>query len=164
MSVAHVTIIGGGKNSRALSRRLEQGAALLLRRLRVRHMSLDVFLISGREMVKLKKASWHLGARRGMPGRVPATKGKGVVDVLAFPEDGFFPHPDRSSPLLGEIYLNLNLARRDPERALFLLMHGMLHLVGYAHGNERDARRMERFEDKLWRDVLLSVLISAPRR
>ncbi len=74
------------------------------------------------------------------------------VDVLAFPT-GDFPAPDAPSGRLGEVYLNQVIARRDPDRALYLLIHGILHLAGFSHGRKRDTIRMEKLEREICRAV-----------
>jgi len=67
-------------------------------------------------------------------------KGAAVVDVLAFPNNDF-PVPGEA-PYLGEIYLNRDIVRESPGRGRFLLIHGMLHLLGYRHDNKHDIIKM----------------------
>ncbi len=78
-----------------------------------------------------------------------------VVDVLSFPAitktaagkpAPDFPSPDAPRGRLGEVYLNRAIAARDPDRALFLLVHGILHLCGYDHRLKRDTMEMEKLE------------------
>lgn len=71
-----------------------------------------------------------------------------VVDVLAFPAKDF-PSPEHPTKYLGEVYINAALARRDFPRARFLLIHGILHLLGYRHERKRDTIVMERLEQEL---------------
>jgi probable rRNA maturation factor len=60
------------------------------------------------------------------------------TNVLSFP----------LSRTSGEIYLNMPLCRREArsfgttpkEHAVFLLIHGCLHLKGYDHGKKMEAR------------------------
>lgn len=87
----------------------------------------------------------------------------GPTDVLAFPvEDltpGHIPHltPDEPPLNLGdvflcpsEIYARAVTENIDPESFLFLLLaHGILHLLGYDHGDDEQALQMERREDEL---------------
>ena len=70
--------------------------------------------------------------------------------------------------LLGDVVISVETARRDAEEAgegfeselYFLLLHGVLHLLGYDHerGSEEDARCMEARErevfEQLRRDFL----------
>jgi len=75
------------------------------------------------------------------------------TDVLAFPMD---------PPMLGEIFLCPSEVRkravlwgRTPAlHARYLFVHGLLHLYGYDHEGETEARRMERLERKIVEYVL----------
>lgn len=87
----------------------------------------------------------------------------GPTDVLAFPvEDlapGHIPHltPDEPPLNLGDVFLcpseiNAHAVTEgiDPEEFLCLLLaHGILHLLGYDHGDDEQALLMERREDEL---------------
>jgi rRNA maturation RNase YbeY len=77
-------------------------------------------------------------------------KVKPVVDVLSFPNPAGFPAPHMSKTKrhLGEIFLNENL-RKDAPRVRHLVIHGLLHLSGYTHEEERDTIRMQREEDRI---------------
>lgn len=109
-------------------------AAQILKQLGKPGTSVDIILLPGRDLARLKK---RFGLHK--PGRIP--------DVLAFPEPGRFPHPElQGKRLLGEVYLNREL---DPERLGPILIHGVLHLVGYAHERKNDILKMERMERKL---------------
>jgi probable rRNA maturation factor len=65
--------------------------------------------------------------------------------------------------LLGDVVISAETAARDAgeanisaeEELYFLLLHGILHLLGYDHerGNEADARRMRAREQELFRVV-----------
>ncbi len=94
----------------------------------------------------------------------------GPTDVLAFPMDDYEVdhgpgHSDDDEPaLLGDIVLCPTVAekqaktaghRRDDE--LFLLtVHGILHLLGYDHGDPQSEREMFGLQGRLvlaWRDA-----------
>ncbi len=73
--------------------------------------------------------------------------------VLSFGPDGGFPHPElpKGVRYLGEIVLAPRVVAARGEDPYFLVLHSILHLLGYTHG-QRDARmRMERRERMLWR-------------
>lgn len=108
----------------------------VLRKLRVRNAHAAVFLLSGREMAALKRKCTRKTSKK-------------TVDVLAFPEPAGFPHPEAKKRPLGEVYINANIARRDPVRARHLLVHGILHLLGYTHESKGDTLKMEKLEKKL---------------
>lgn len=79
------------------------------------------------------------------------------TNVLAFPQFETYEGEPRT-PLLGDIVISVTTAAREArelsqtleERVVFLLAHGLLHLLGYEH--ERSAaqrRRMERCEQDI---------------
>ena len=81
------------------------------------------------------------------------------TDVLSFglaAEDGFVTPPG-SARQLGEIVISYPTAARQAEEAghpfgeelAHLLVHGILHLLGYDHGSRLDARRMRAREEAL---------------
>lgn len=84
-------------------------------------------------------------------------KRDGPTNVLAFPmREGHSEEPD--TPMLGDIVISLDAAVRDAERAGEtlqnmvdrLLIHGVLHLLGYEHeGSGQEARRMDQETDRL---------------
>ena len=67
-----------------------------------------------------------------------------------------FAYPDRR-PLAGDIAICAPVAAREARASgisrdahyAHLVIHGMLHLQGFDHENERDARRMERLESRI---------------
>ena len=88
----------------------------------------------------------------------------GATDVLAFPlqdlEPGKVPPPVANQPpiSLGDVFLCPAEIKRHAARErvgfedyLFLLAaHGILHLLGYDHDDDRAARRMEEREEELF--------------
>ncbi|MEO0881257.1 MAG: rRNA maturation RNase YbeY [Pseudomonadota bacterium] len=76
----------------------------------------------------------------------------GPTDVLSFPADA------REKPFIGDIAVAFGVAHLDadtsgtPFRAhlTHLIVHGVLHLLGYDHQNDEDAHDMETLE----RDVM----------
>ncbi len=95
----------------------------------------------------------------------------GPTDVMSFPMDELRPGRDGQEPaegVLGDIVMCPSVAERQAveaghateEELLLLLTHGILHLLGYDHG-EPDAER-EMFE--LQRTLLLTFLAGRGRR
>lgn len=106
----------------------------ILRLLRVRNATMDIFLLDNKSITKLKARF---------------IKKKTEPNVLAFPEPAHFPHPETKKKYLGEIYLNRNILNRSPERANALLLHGILHLLGYDHEKSVDIAEMEGLEARI---------------
>ena len=85
------------------------------------------------------------------------------TNVLSFPMQ---EEPDAfSHNMLGDIVISIDTATREAreekitlnDRLTFLLIHGLLHLLGYDHErSEAEADRMEEKEKGLLRELLLS--------
>lgn len=122
-----MNVVWNDKKIKALSGRL-------LRKLDIRGATLDIFLLGNRDMAALK---------------VRFIKKRTEPNVLAFPEPVRFPHPETKKRYLGEIYLNRDIIKKSPERAASLLLHGLLHLLGYDHKRSGDAKKMEGMEARV---------------
>jgi len=132
-----------GRRAPALAARLARSARRLLRAVGLGRAELSVLLVSDREMRRLNRR-WR--------GRDRPT------DVLAFAQtEGPAGAPDG---LLGDVVISVDTARRQAaERGETLgregerlLIHGILHLLGYDHERSAaEARRMARRERALAR-------------
>ena len=115
--------------------KLQTLARSLLRRLKVAGGTLDIFLLKDADIATLKA---RFIKKRTEPS------------VLSFKEPLAFPHPElKKGRYLGEIYLNKDILKKEPERAAPLLLHGILHLLGYDHEKKEDAKKMEGVEKKI---------------
>ena len=122
--------------------KLSRLAQILLKKLNVRGAALDIFLLPNRDITALKTRF---------------IKKKTEPNVLVFPEPAHFPHPElrgggsgtRTKRYLGEIYLNRDILKTSPKRAASLLLHGLLHLLGYDHKKDADAKKMEKLEKRI---------------
>lgn len=88
---------------------------------------------------------------------------EGPTDVLAFPTESLVPgSPTRAEPgepplNIGDVFLcPIEIARRAEGQHVpyddflhLLLVHGMLHLLGYEHDDDAAATAMEQREDEL---------------
>jgi probable rRNA maturation factor len=88
---------------------------------------------------------------------------KGPTNVLSFPQ----PDQEQSGSrpyLLGDVVICADrasddakeLGYTDQEMILYLLVHGILHLVGYAHDQSADADRMAKRVEEIFRDLTTS--------
>jgi probable rRNA maturation factor len=79
------------------------------------------------------------------------------TDVLSFSqtEGDAFAQPEGTAPHLGDIVISIDTARRQAteyvislqDEVAHLLVHGVLHLLGYDHEEPDEAELMRRHED-----------------
>ncbi len=91
------------------------------------------------------------------------------TNVLAFPmRKGEFStlHPH----LLGDLVISVETAKRqsnrfgldEAEMVILLMVHGILHLVGYEHeGTKKEARQMATKQKQLFQQVLKTGILSS---
>ena len=83
-------------------------------------------------------------------------KRKGPTNVLSFPIREDNPN-EPATPMLGDIVISLDAAMRDAiitgeslsKMTDRLLIHGLLHLLGYNHEKAEEAQRMEEETERL---------------
>ncbi|HJQ83346.1 MAG TPA: rRNA maturation RNase YbeY [Candidatus Binatia bacterium] len=136
-----VAVAMRGRRAPALGTRLARGAARLLRKLKLERAELSILLVSDREMRTLNRR-WRDRDR--------------TTDVLSFSQrEGGERAP---AGLLGDVVISVDTARRQAgvrrtslgREADRLLIHGLLHLLGYDHERSAaEARRMQRRERML---------------
>ena len=88
-----------------------------------------------------------------------------ATNVLSFPAATLNPG-DQPGPLLGDVVIAFETVRREADledkpfrhHLQHLLVHGILHLLGYDHEDDEQARIMEGLE----RDILFSLGVSDP--
>ena len=130
----------GGKKYPA--RRLKSAATRILKMLKQHHAELSVALIGNGEMRKLN-ARYR---KKDYP-----------TDVLSFPAA---PDMLGGVRLLGDVIISVDKAKEQAkernrsldEEMTTLLIHGVLHLLGYDHERSaKDARIMGRLEKKVYK-------------
>jgi rRNA maturation RNase YbeY len=128
-----------GRRAPVLATRVARSARRLLRALRLSGAELSIVLVSDAEMRRLNQ-DWRGHDR--------------TTDVLSFPQD------EGRNGLLGDVVISLDTARRQAaeqgttlgREVDRLLIHGLLHLLGYDHERSpAEARRMRRRERTLRR-------------
>lgn len=95
----------------------------------------EVFLVSNNEIQGLNKK---------FRGKDKPT------NVLSFPVPDKFPIPGNKK-FLGEIYLSPKYIEEHNENVEFMLIHGLLHLLGFNHIKKSDRIEMEKEEKRLMR-------------
>lgn len=83
----------------------------------------------------------------------------GPTDVLSFSqsEGEPFAQPEEAVPHLGDVIISIDTARRQAleyavslhDEVAHLLVHGVLHLLGYNHEETSEAEVMRRHEDAI---------------
>ena len=91
--------------------------------------SIEVYLINGRRMRALNKR---------FRGKNKST------NILSFMKPKNFPGEN-----LGEVYLDPIYIRNHQENLDLMLIHGVLHILGYDHKKKSDRIKMEKKESKL---------------
>ncbi len=123
-----VTVDFSRKIFSSLASDIKHFAELVLKILRRENFSLEIYLLSDKEM-----ASLNFQTRRR----------SGPASVLSFKPLKNFPHPDKKQPSLGEIYLAPAYLKRRGYDVKLLIIHGVLHLLGFDHQTGRDAQVMD---------------------
>jgi len=85
------------------------------------------------------------------------------TDVLSFAED--FIDPDLETRYLGDIVISwpqADLGAQDrghttAEELQLLVIHGVLHLLGYDHGTESDKKKMWSLQDKVLDSIGITI-------
>jgi probable rRNA maturation factor len=107
------------------------------------------FLFTGDEAVAHLNAKW-----RGHTG---------PTNVLSFPAKPA-PLPDTETQFLGDIVLAAGVVRREAaehdkilaHHTTHLIIHGLLHLLGYDHENNKEAAAMQALETQILKGLGIS--------
>lgn len=105
---------------------IKKTAVRALKILRKKKISVDIYLAGPALMKKLNAELRN----KNYP-----------ADVLSFQEPKDFIFPESEYEKIGEIFLNF--VGTETKK---LLIHGLLHLLGYTHKKEKEAIKMEKME------------------
>lgn len=120
-------------------RAVKRTALLSLGELKCRRSALEIYLVSDREMQSVNR-KWR--------GKNKPT------NVLSFENASRVPRPDLGGRVfLGEIFLAPDYIQVKKDEMGFLIVHGVLHLLGYTHGRAKDSIIMNNKEAKTWRKI-----------
>jgi probable rRNA maturation factor len=125
-------------------KKVKEWAQKILKQLGLERKELSILLVDDEEIKRLN--SQYLGRKR-------------PTNVIAFPMDGPNEH------LLGDIVISTETAQREAEKLNLpfeehlarLLIHGILHLLGYEDQTKSQYRKMRQKEEEL-----LQYLFSKP--
>ncbi len=103
--------------------------------------------------------AWQVAVLAGSSERIAGLNARfrgrdAATDVLSFPAFSALPEAPAPRTPLGDIAIGLEVVRSDAEargvplkeHTLHLILHGCLHLLGFDHETEHDAREMEGME------------------
>jgi probable rRNA maturation factor len=139
-----VEIAQRGAGKKLSTRKIKKIALTILELAAEKNAELSVALIGNVEMRKLN-AKYR---KKDYP-----------TDVLSFPVEGIMPEETR---LLGDVIISVDKAieqarargHSSEQELITLLIHGVVHLLGYDHERSaRDARAMGRLEKRIYRQL-----------
>ena len=139
-----VEIAQRGAGKKLSTRKFKKIALTILELAAEKNAELSVALIGNVEMRKLN-AKYR---KKDYP-----------TDVLSFPVEGIMPEETR---LLGDVIISVDKAieqarargHSSEQELITLLIHGVVHLLGYDHERSaRDARAMGRLEKRIYRQL-----------
>ena len=139
-----VEIAQRGAGKKLSTRKIKKIALTILELVAEKNAELSLALIGNLEMKKLN------GQYRNKDY---------PTDVLSFPVEGIMPEETR---LLGDVIISVDKAieqarargHSSEQELITLLIHGVVHLLGYDHERSaRDARAMGRLEKRIYRQL-----------
>ncbi|MGE5059976.1 MAG: rRNA maturation RNase YbeY [Betaproteobacteria bacterium] len=139
-----VEIMQRGAGKKLLGRKIKKIALTILELVGEKNAELSLVLIGNLEMKKLN---------------IRYRKKDYATDVLSFPVEGIVLKETR---LLGDVVVSVEkaaqqaraLGHSSEQELVTLLIHGIVHLIGYDHERSaREARAMRRVEKRIYRQL-----------
>ena len=140
-----ITSIGKGKMTTLYG--LKKKAMQILKLLNQNKSDLSLVLVGNREIRKLNARYRKIDE---------------PTDVLSFPLGDKLPS---GMTILGDVIISVEQAKKQAieenkrleAKVETLLIHGILHLLGYDHERSlKEERKMKKLEDRIWRDLCRS--------
>ena len=137
-----VDIVNLSKGRRVSAQKIKGKAHRILKLLKENQSELSLALVGNGQIQKLNSQYRH----KNEP-----------TDVLSFPQEENLP---KGKKLLGDVVISVEQAEKQAKEGMktlemeieMLLIHGILHLLGYDHEvSPKEARRMKRMETKIQR-------------
>ena len=128
-----ISVVSLDKRFKKNERGIQDAAHFFLETLSKNKTGVEVFLVGDKKMRAINQK--HRGKSSS-------------TNVLAFEAPGDFPSANKKLLELGEIYLSPTYIKKHDEDINYMLLHGILHLLGFNHENKSDRIKMEKVEDK----------------
>jgi len=115
--------------------------------LKIKNRAVDIFFLTSQKMHTLNVV--HKGKDR-------------PTNILSFEPEHSFVYAPESKISLGEIYLCISVIRKEVKkynmksteyRIQELIIHGILHLLGYTHTGKRDIIEMQKKEQEILSNI-----------
>lgn len=129
-----ISIISKAKRFVSYEQFVMRVAKEVCKQLRVNHVSFEIVLVTNARMRALNATYRH----KNVP-----------TNVLSIQPPRHFVFPKSVYRVLGEIYLSPEFIRAHDQDLLHMIVHGILHLLGYDHIRKNESARMERVEKRL---------------
>lgn len=133
-----VAVTSVGKNFKKLEPEIASILKKLLILTKKGNFPASLFLVDNLTMRKLNRT--HRGENK-------------TTNVLSFRASKGFIMPPKSPKVLGEIYLAPDYIKKHNEDIVYLLIHGLLHLLGFDHKGKSDTISMQLKEKKLLKQL-----------
>jgi probable rRNA maturation factor len=136
---------------------LQRGAGKKLPARKIKRIALTILELVGEENAELSLAL--IGNREIKKLNARYRKKDYATDVLSFPVEGIILKETR---LLGDVVVSVEKAAEQAkarghsseQELVTLLIHGVVHLIGYDHERSaREARAMRRVEKRIYRQL-----------
>ncbi len=139
MSTSVVPVFSEKERFKKFERALQRTALCSLKKLRKRGISLEVFIVSNTTMKSINQR--YLGKPK-------------PTNVLSFEVPFSVPRPDLGQTrFIGEIFVAPDWAKKKGDELGFLVVHGILHLLGYTHEGAKESIIMNNLERKIWNQL-----------
>lgn len=129
-----INIFSTEKKFKKEERKIKNLANKVLFFLKKNNLSVDFFLVSKKEIRRINKNF---------------RKKDKETNVLSFEEPKNFIKPKNKFKKIGEVYLSPDFIKENNQDMNLMVIHGILHLLGYDHIKTKDRVKMEKIEKNL---------------
>jgi probable rRNA maturation factor len=123
------------------AKRAHKVACFVLDILKKKDKTADIFLLR-QNMIHAINKQWH---KKDEPTNVLSFAERDVPFIV--------PKQLRDKNYLGEIYISPDFVRKHKQSLDHMVVHSMLHLLGYDHIKNEDAKKMEKREQTILKKI-----------